>query len=660
MTEDESTPSEDAPSSAPDEAPSPAPTPTFDFSDLRGFQSLTTSTHADDEAYRAELAKELIARAERFVQSVDDSIVLASDGVIRWLGDPIARLVAGEELLKPRAVLLADDALPAEHRDAAERRLTLWIAAHVRKILGPLEALSSPESASEAVIELSRKVTEALGVLDREKVRQQVKTLDQNARAALRKLGVRFGAHYVFVPALMKPAARALSSQLWSLKHGSEPGADRLLAYAAAGRTSFGAEGALSADSYRVAGFRLCGERVVRVDIVERLTDLIRAAIPDLMRPGATGVSEAAGFAVTHQMTSLTGCAGEAFASILRSLGFEPHQVKKSAYEATRRRIEPAKIEPIAQAVSEPDTTEATPPEGEASDASGDAIAVTAQVDEAEAADAQATSAESSEAPQAEAAEAEASEPAVVEAEPIHAAEPQESPEPAAAEAEAAPEAEVVESAPAAVEVESDEAAPSEALAVEASEDTVSESSVETEAAAAATEEEAPATVATEETAAEEEAMIEVWRPTPRRRQPHHHRGEHRPPPPEGTGRIVWRARDPKETNRRSGGAPQNGRSRDKAPESAPASEPGVQAEAVPTAEPPRREEFARYERPGRNDQRPPFKGPRRDERRDEGAPKGGDRPPRKEPRAPTVDPDSPFAKLLALRPLLEKRDKRT
>jgi len=631
MTEDESTPSEDAQTSAPEVAPSSAPTPKFDFSHLRGFQSLTAATNADDEAYHAELAKELVARAERFVQSVDDSIVLASDGVIRWLGDPIARLVAGEELLKPRAVLLADDALPAENRDASERRLILWIAAHIRKILGPLEALSSPEGASEPVLELSRKVTEALGVLDREKVRPQVKALDQNARSALRKLGVRFGAHYVFVPALMKPAARALSSQLWSLKHGSEPGADRLLAFAAAGRTSFGAEGALSADSYRVAGFRLCGERVVRVDIVERLTDLIRAAIPDLMRPGSSGASEAAGFVVTHQMTSLTGCAGDAFASILRSLGFEPHQVKKSAHDATRRRAEPARIEPIAQAASE--SPPAAAHEESAAEAPADASPTTAPT-EAEAEETQAHEAEAHE-PDADEAEAvavevEAREPEVVEAEAS---------EPAVVEAEpSAP----VEAAPA----DASETT-AETPAGESTDEANTDPLVEAEAPSAP--------------AAEEDPLIEVWRPAPRRRQPHHNRGDHRPPPPEGTGRIVWRARDPKDANRKGSGATQQGRSRDKAAESAPGPAPSVAAEPTPVAaEAPRREEFPRYERQGRGDQRPPFKGPKREERREDGAPKGGDRPARKEPRAPVVDPDSPFAKLLALRPLLEKRDKRT
>ena len=62
------------------------------------------------------------------------------------------------------------------------------------------------------------------------------------------------------------------------------------------GRTSFANEGLLSPDAYRVAGFRLCGERVVRVDIIERLSDLIRAAIPDHMRSGSRPASEANGF----------------------------------------------------------------------------------------------------------------------------------------------------------------------------------------------------------------------------------------------------------------------------------------------------------------------------------------------------------------------------
>src|SRR5262249_56316960 len=76
---------------------------------------------------------------------------------------------------------------------------------------------------------------------------------------------------------------------------------------------------------YRIAGYRVCGERAVRVDILERLADIVRPALS--WREGAPGQKPAAafdgrGFTVTIAMTSLTGCSGEEFASILRSLGY--------------------------------------------------------------------------------------------------------------------------------------------------------------------------------------------------------------------------------------------------------------------------------------------------------------------------------------------------
>ena len=45
-----------------------------------------------------------------------------------------------------------------------------------------------------------------------------MKDLDQPSRASLRKYGVRFGAYHIYLPALLKPAARALASLLWAQK----------------------------------------------------------------------------------------------------------------------------------------------------------------------------------------------------------------------------------------------------------------------------------------------------------------------------------------------------------------------------------------------------------------------------------------------------------
>ena len=74
-----------------------------------------------------------------------------------------------------------------------------------------------------------------------------------------------------------------------------------------------------------MVGYRVCGPRAVRVDILERLADLIRPALS--WRPGMPGDKPAGaidgrGFTITVAMTSLVGCSGEDFAAILRALGY--------------------------------------------------------------------------------------------------------------------------------------------------------------------------------------------------------------------------------------------------------------------------------------------------------------------------------------------------
>ena len=63
----------------------------------------------------------------------------------------------------------------------------------------------------------------------------------------------------------------------------------------------------------------------MRVDILERLADLIRPALSwreGRQTPKPDGAVDGRSFTVTGAMTSLTGASGEDFASILRSLGY--------------------------------------------------------------------------------------------------------------------------------------------------------------------------------------------------------------------------------------------------------------------------------------------------------------------------------------------------
>jgi ATP-dependent RNA helicase SUPV3L1/SUV3 len=300
------------------------------------------------------LAGEIDARAEKLAAAPDDQFVLTSDGTIRWTGDAVAKLVAADDALHPRIRIISDERLSGAPREAVEKRLDLWLKTHIEKLLGPLFELSKAEDITGIARGIAFQLIEALGVLERSKIAAEMKDLDQPSRASLRKYGVRFGAYHIYIPPLLKPAARSLASLLWALKQDNVDmsalsGAQHL---AGSGRTSFPVDKALHRDAYRVLGYRQCGERAVRVDILERLADLIRPALAwRETSPGAkpTGAFDGRGFVVTQAMTSLTGSAGEDFASVLRALGYRmerrpPPPPKPVVVEAPAAEAAPAEV----------------------------------------------------------------------------------------------------------------------------------------------------------------------------------------------------------------------------------------------------------------------------------------------------------------------------
>lgn len=393
------------------------------------------------------LAGEIDARAEKLSNAPDDQFILTSDGTIRWTGDAVARLVGSDDVLRPRLRIIADDRLAGAPREAVQTRLDLWLKTHVEKILGPLFELGKAEDVSGIARGIAFQLIEALGVLERAKIATEMKDLDQPSRATLRKYGVRFGAYHIYFPSLLKPAARALASLLWAQKQDNVDLAALSSAQhlAGSGRTSFPADKALDRDAYRTLGYRLCGERAVRVDILERLADLIRPALA--WREGAPGEKPAGAFdgrsfVVTQAMTSLTGSAGEDFASILKALGYRMErrpalpQAPKPAEAAAPASTEAASTTEMSaedQAIlAGAIAFEPSPTDGEAAEpapsvdeqpATEQPVAVAAEPA------AEATNTETTEQPAAEAGEAAATEATAAEASP------------AAASAEAAPAA---------------------------------------------------------------------------------------------------------------------------------------------------------------------------------------------------------------------------
>jgi len=344
---------------------------------LDGFMFAPDASAAGSEARALNAAAqkvltgEIEARATKISQASNDQIVLAADGALRWTGDLVGKLTAGDDTLRPRVRVIADEHLTGPARELVQTRLDLWLKTHIEKLLAPLFSLTAADDITGVARGVAFQLVESLGVLERQKVAEEVKGLDQPARATLRKYGVRFGAYHIYLPALLRPAPRALATQLWAIKHESPEakGVGDLLHLAASGRTSIPVDKDTPKALYRTAGYRICGERAVRVDILERLADLIRPALSwreSSPGPKPDGVFDARGFLVTGAMTSLTGASGDDFASILRSLGYRMDRKPKPAEPTAAA---PA-AEPTAISDGAPATAEATVEAGSSSESS--------------------------------------------------------------------------------------------------------------------------------------------------------------------------------------------------------------------------------------------------------------------------------------------------
>jgi len=338
----------------------------------------------------------LAGRAQSVVAAPDPDFSLDAAGNIIWKSHAVGRLTGAENLLKPRIETLADEQVAAPDREAVQMRLSKFVSRHIAGLLAPLVSLGEAEEISGIARGIAFQIIEALGVVPREQIADEVKSLGQDERAVLRKHGVRFGAFHIFIPTILKPAPTALRLLLWALHDADKRGLDAASlpdAMPQQGLTSVPFDKTTPRGFYQVVGFRVCGERAVRVDMLERLGDMIRTRVFwRAQREGEErpdGSVDGGGFTVVPDMMSLVGCSGDEFSSILKSLGFSAQ--KRKAPEKPQPEAEPvagksadAPAEAVSGAPAETTTTDAPEsavPAEAAAEASPEAPAKTDPVD---------------------------------------------------------------------------------------------------------------------------------------------------------------------------------------------------------------------------------------------------------------------------------------
>ena len=284
---------------------------------LEGFHFAPESTGDGNDgvlvasAARA-LGLEIAQRLDRLERDDPAAFSLALDereparlGTLAWHDAPLARLIAGDNVLKPRLRLLRVDLLDSAQKERLRRRLASWLAAYLDRFHAPLKTLEAIE-ASPALRGLAFQLAESLGLVPRHAVQELVHKLTSDERATLRAHGVRLGRLAIYVKPMLAHDGAALRALLWSVARGAEtppflPGR---------GRVSVPFDPTLPEAYYAALGFVPLGPRAFRVDIAERLVGLLKRR------------ADSGPFPIDAEIGALAGCKRPELVQVLGALGY--------------------------------------------------------------------------------------------------------------------------------------------------------------------------------------------------------------------------------------------------------------------------------------------------------------------------------------------------
>lgn len=300
---------------------------------LEGFRFRQDASGSTDEARVMRqaavqaLRPEFHLRADRFYNAPDTEMDFTEQGGLMWGTTAVGKLVKGGDIMRPTVEAFVDEEAGEEVAEKVRRRLQHFIDRKVAAQFEPLTAMAKDETLQGLARGFAFRLVEGLGVLPRDGIANEVKELDQDARGALRKHGVRFGQFTIFMPVLLKPAPTRLRLVLWSLWNGLSEFPES----PPPGLVTIPNVAEVEKQHYTLAGYHPAGSRAIRIDMLERLADILRQK------------DSRAGLEATPDMLSITGMTLEQFADLMAGLGYKG---EKGEREKVKAAPEPAPIDP--------------------------------------------------------------------------------------------------------------------------------------------------------------------------------------------------------------------------------------------------------------------------------------------------------------------------
>ncbi|MCU4653645.1 helicase-related protein [Roseibacterium sp. SDUM158016] len=291
---------------------------------IEGFRFQQDDTAGPDEARTlrqaamAALRPEFHLRADRMYNAPDTAFEMNEAGGLSWNGIAVGKLVSGPEPMKPTAEAFVEDDAGAEVIQKVQRRLQHFVDRKIAALFEPLLAMSRDEAIGGLARGVAFRLLEGYGIVQRAEIADDIKSLDQEARGQLRKHGVRFGQFTIFLPALLKPAPTRLRLVLWSL----EKGLGEVPESPPPGLVTIPHETDRAPGYYTMSGYRPAASRAIRIDMLERLADMLR------------GQDTRGGFEATADMLSITGLTLEQFADLMGGLGYRAERGERPKVKA--------------------------------------------------------------------------------------------------------------------------------------------------------------------------------------------------------------------------------------------------------------------------------------------------------------------------------------
>ena len=324
---------------------------------LDGFVFTPDISDSDEKAMilaaaRKGLPEEIERRVRAVLASADEAFKLQPNGQIEWRETPLAKLLKSDNPYQPRIVMADSELVTTDQMARMQERLEQFIRDHVSHILGALLTLENPpvmqaapvqkeepkkeeakkeESGTEALADetpadqkaeesapapaptplsgaakgIAFQLYEHFGTMASYKVAAQLKELSETDKPQLARLGVRLGVESIYMTEMLKPATIKLRSILWSVHNGHFPEGGP----PPEGRVSIEMVEGVPDDYWLITGYRRLGTKIMRVDMVERVSALVRA--------------EARGgpFKMTDDMLSLAGVGRDEMKAMILDLG---------------------------------------------------------------------------------------------------------------------------------------------------------------------------------------------------------------------------------------------------------------------------------------------------------------------------------------------------